>query len=294
MARDRTQALTPYLLLAPALLLLGTFVYLPILANVRYSLHQWSSLSPTWTFVGLDNYRTLFADPIFWRSLTNNLTYAVVSLVVQVGLSLVLAAILEAGLFSRRLSSFFRVSLFIPSILPITVVGFLWTLLYQPSLGLIAQFLDAIGLGDYARAWLGEEQTALLAVVAVSQWQWTGYIAVLFIVAIRAIPRELYEAAALDGAGRIRQFWYVTVPGVRETTLLMACITVFGAIKVFDIVWVMTAGGPNNASEVLGTYMYRSAFRNDLVGYAAAVAVVIFVLTSAFGLLQIKLQRERA
>ena len=294
MPHDRTQALTPYLLLAPALLLLGTFVYLPILANVRYSLHQWSSLSPTWTFVGLDNYRTLFADPIFWRSLTNNLTYAVVSLVVQVGLSLVLAAILEAGQFSRRLSSFFRVSLFIPSILPITVVGFLWTLLYQPSLGLIAQFLDAIGLGDYARAWLGEEQTALLAVVAVSQWQWTGYIAVLFIVAIRAIPRELYEAAALDGAGRIRQFWYVTVPGVRETTLLMACITIFGAIKVFDIVWVMTAGGPNNASEVLGTYMYRSAFRNDLVGYAAAVAVVIFVLTSAFGLLQIKLQRERA
>jgi raffinose/stachyose/melibiose transport system permease protein len=294
MAHDRAQALTPYLLLAPALLLLGTFVYLPILENVRYSFHQWSSLSPTWTFVGLDNYRTLFADPIFWRALSNNLTYAVLSVVVQVGLSLVLAAILEAGLFSRRLSSFFRVSLFIPSILPITVVGFLWTLLYQPSLGLLAQALEAIGLGDLSRAWLGEEETALLAVVAVSQWQWTGYIAVLFVVAIRAIPRELYEAAALDGAGRIRQFWHVTVPGVRETTLLMACITIFGAIKVFDIVWVMTAGGPNNASEVLGTYMYRSAFRNDLVGYAAAVAVVIFVLTSAFGLVQIKLQRERA
>jgi raffinose/stachyose/melibiose transport system permease protein len=155
MAHDRAEALTPYLLLAPALLLLGTFVYLPILENVRYSFHQWSSLSPTWTFVGLDNYRTLFADPIFWRALSNNLTYAVLSVVVQVGLSLVLAAILEAGLFSRRLSSFFRVSLFIPSILPITVVGFLWTLLYQPSLGLIAQFLDAIGLGDYTRAWLG-------------------------------------------------------------------------------------------------------------------------------------------
>ena len=294
MAHDRAQALTPYLLLAPALLLLGTFVYLPILENVRYSFHQWSSLSPTWTFVGLENYRTLFADPIFWRALSNNLTYAVVSVVVQVGLSLVLAAILEAGLFSRRLSSFFRVSLFIPSILPITVVGVLWTLLYQPSLGLLAQARVAIGLGDLSRAWLGEEETALLAVVAVSQWQWTGYIAVLFVVAIRAIPRELYEAAALDGAGRIRQFWHVTVPGVRETTLLMACITIFGAIKVFDIVWVMTAGGPNNASEVLGTYMYRSAFRNDLVGYAAAVAVVIFVLTSAFGLLQIKLQRERA
>ncbi len=291
MLKRRGHGLTPYLLLAPALLLLGTFVYLPIVENVRYSLHEWSSLSPTWTYVGLTNYRTLFADPIFWKALANNTTYAVVSLIVQVAFSLVLAAILEAGLFSGRLASFFRISLFIPSLLPITVIGLLWTMLYQPSIGLIAQLLEALHLGAYSRAWLGEEQTALLSVVAVSQWQWTGYIMVLFIVAIRAIPRELYEAAAIDGAGRIRQFWSVTVPCVREMTLVMASITIFGSVKVFDIVWVMTGGGPNSASEVLGTLMYRSAFRNDLVGYAATIAVVMFVLSFMFGLIQIYLQR---
>ena len=293
MLSGRADRLVPYLLLAPALLLLAVFVYLPIAENVRYSLHQWSSLSPTWRFVGIDNYLALFADPIFWRAIGNNLIYAAVSLAVQVGFGLVLAAVLEAGLMPDRLSSFFRISFFIPSILPITVIGLLWTLLYQPGVGLIAQLLEAIGLGSLSRAWLGEEHTALLAVVFVSQWQWTGYIAVLFIVAIRAIPRELYEAAEIDGADKLGQFFYVTVPCVREMTLVMANITVFGAVKLFDIVWVMTGGGPNSASEVLGTFMYRSAFRNDLVGYAATIAVVMFALSFFFGLIQIGLQRDR-
>ena len=293
MLSGRADRLVPYLLLAPALLLLAVFVYLPIAENVRYSLHQWSSLSPTWRFVGIDNYLALFADPIFWRAIGNNLIYAAVSLAVQVGFGLVLAAVLEAGLMPDRLSSFFRISFFIPSILPITVIGLLWTLLYQPGVGLIAQLLEAIGLGSLSRAWLGEEHTALLAVVFVSQWQWTGYIAVLFIVAIRAIPRELYEAAEIDGADKLGQFFYVTVPCVREMTLVMARITVFGAVKLFDIVWVMTGGGPNSASEVLGTFMYRSAFRNDLVGYAATIAVVMFALSFFFGLIQIGLQRDR-
>jgi raffinose/stachyose/melibiose transport system permease protein len=289
----RFERLSPYLLLAPAVLLLGVFVYLPVIENVRYSLHQWSSLSPTWRFVGIDNYVALLSDPIFWRAVGNNAIYAVVSLAVQVAFGLVLAAILEAGIMPNRLSSFFRISFFLPSILPITIIGLLWTLLYQPGVGLFAQALEAVGLGSLVRAWLGEEHTALLAVVLVSQWQWTGYIAVLFIVAIRTIPRELYEAADLDGAGKLRQFLHVTVPGVREMTLVMASITIFGAVKVFDIVWVMTGGGPNSASETLGTYMYRSAFRNDVVGYAAAIAVVMFALSFVFGLIQIRLQRDR-
>jgi raffinose/stachyose/melibiose transport system permease protein len=293
MPRLRYERLAPYLLLAPCVVPLLVFVYLPIVENVRYSFFQWSSLNPTWTYIGFDNYRTLSHDPIFWMCLVNNVVYAVISLVFQVGLALFLAAILESTL-TPALSSFFRVSLFIPSILPITVIGFLWQLLYQPAFGLIDQLLEAVGLESWARAWLGEEKTALLATVAVSQWQWTGYLTVLFVVAIRAIPKELYEAVQIDGGGRIRQFRHVTVPGVRETTLLIAIITIFGSIKVFDIVWVMTAGGPNNASEVLGTYMYRSAFRNDLVGYGATIAVVMFILAFVFGIVQISLQRERA
>jgi raffinose/stachyose/melibiose transport system permease protein len=283
----------PWLALAPVIGLLFVFLYLPLLASFQYSLHDWSSLSTTWRYVGLDNFGNLAADPLFWQSLRGNVLYAVVSLIFQVGFALALAALLESTLVPRRLSGFFRISFFIPSILPITVIGLLWQILYEPDVGLIDQLLAALGLDGLAHAWLGEEKTVLPAIIAVSQWQWVGYLTVLFIVAIRAIPRELYEAAEIDGATGWQKFRHVTMPGVRETTLLMTLITIFGAVKVFDIVWVMTAGGPNNASDVLGSYMYRSAFRDDRVGYASAIAVVMFVLSSIVGALQLR-QSQRA
>jgi len=271
--------------------LLGLFLYLPLAADIVYSLHDWSSISPTWRYVGFGNFQELWTDALFWQALRGNVLYGAVSLACQVAGALVLAALLESALV-RRASGFFRVAFFIPSILPITVIGLLWQILYQPGAGLIDQLLTALHLGDYAVAWLGEESTALPAVVAVSQWQWTGYLTVLFVVAIRAIPLELYEAAELDGARAWHKFWAVTVPGVAETTVLLALITVFGAFKVFDIVWVMTGGGPNNASDVLGSYMYRSAFRDDRVGYASAIAVIMFLFCAAVGSLQIAWSRR--
>jgi raffinose/stachyose/melibiose transport system permease protein len=284
--------LLPYLFVVPALVLLVVFVYGPAAENVVYSLYSWSSMSPDWRFVGLENYVQLLTNPIFWTSLLNNIVYAVVSVVFQVFFALALAAVLQAGVFGPLLRSFFRTTLFLPSILPVTVVGLLWQLIYQPSIGLMDQLLFSMGLESLSHVWLGEEGTALISVVMVSQWQWTGYMMALFMVAIEAIPRDLYEALALEGAGKFQQFRYITIPGVRESTLIFAVITIFGAFKVFDIVWVMTAGGPNHASEVLGTHMYRSAFRDDIVGYASAVATVIFIITLAVGVIQLKLQRD--
>lgn len=290
--KARLSALAPYLFVAPALVLLAAFVYGPAVENIFFSLYSWNSMSPVSRFVGLDNYAELFANPVFWKAIVNNLIYALVSVFFQVFVALVLAAVLQAEIFGPMMRSLFRTTLFLPSILPVTVVGLLWQLIYQPAIGLIDQVLFATGLESLSRVWLGEEQTALLAIIMVSQWQWTGYMMVLFMVAIEAIPRDLYEALRLEGANRIQQFWYVTVPGVRESTLILTVITIFGAFKVFDIVWVMTAGGPNHASEVLGTHMYRSAFRNDVSGYASAVATVIFFITLSIGVVQIKLQRE--
>ncbi len=231
---------------------------------------------PTDNEYGFANYGELFANPIFWTALLNNFIYAVISVVFQVAFALGLAAVLQASVFGSGLRSFFRTTLFLPSILPVTVVGLLWQLIYQPTIGLIDQLLYSTGLESLSHVWLGEEHTALIAVVMVSQWQWTGYMMALFMVAIAAIPA----------------FRHLTVPGVRESTLIFAVITIFGAFKVFDIVWVMTAGGPNHASEVLGTHMYRSAFRDDVVGYASAVATVIFFLTISVGYMQLKLQRD--
>lgn len=287
------QRVLPYLFVLPALVLLAAFVYGPAIENMVYSLYSWSSMRPEGHFVGLENYEALFSNPVFWRALVNNTLYAVISVLFQVAFALVLAAALLSGIFNKRLQTLFRTSIFLPSILPITVVGLLWTLIYQPSIGLIDQLLSATGLEAYSRVWLGEERTAMISVIMVSQWQYTGYMMVLFMVAIQAIPEDLYEALRLEGANRIQQFFYVTVPGVRESTLILTIVTIFGAFKVFDIVWVMTAGGPNNATEVLGTHMYRAAFRNDVSGYASATATVIFVISIAVGFFQIKLQRER-
>lgn len=287
------QRLLPYLFLAPSLLLLVVFVYGPALENIIYSFFSWSSMDPDWRYVGLANYKHLFSNPIFWTSLANNTIYAVVSVAVQVFIALCIAAVLEAKIFRKRLTTLFRTTFFLPSILPVTVVGLLWQLIYQPSIGLIDQLLFSTGLDNLSRIWLGEEQTALLAVVMVSQWQWTGYMVALFMVSIAAIPRDLYEALELEGASRLQQFRHITVPSVRESTLILTVITIFGAFKVFDIVWVMTAGGPNHASEVLGTHMYRSAFRDDVVGYASAVATVIFFITICVGAVQLKMQRDQ-
>ena len=281
----------PYLFLAPAVALLLVFVYIPIVESFRYSLYRWSSFSPDWRWVGLGNYGDLLVDRLFWESMLNNVWYAVVSVAFQVAVALVLAAMLESGAVSRRLAGVFRTSLFLPAVLAVTIVGITWQLLYRPDTGLINQLLSAAGLDSVTRAWLGEEATAMFAVICVSQWQWLGYTMVLFIVAIRAIPRDLYEAARIDGASALQQFLHVTVPGVRETTLVLATITVIGAFMVFDVIWVMTAGGPNHASEVLGSYLYRTAFRDDEMGYASTIASMLFLITFTLTFVQLRLGR---
>lgn len=289
-SRNR-KVLFPILFLLPALLLMAVFVYLPVVQNATFSLYRWSAISTKWDFVGLANYTRAFSDPVVFKALGNNLWYAIISVAVQVIFALVLAAILESHVISRFAGNIFRTALFLPSVLAITVVGITWQLMYNPTLGVINQMLTTTGLGALKRVWLGDERTAMFAIIGVSQWQWTGYIMVLFIVAIQAIPAELYEAAKIDGANGFQQFMNVTVPGVRETFLVMATITVIGAFKVFDIVWVMTAGGPNRSSEVLGNYLYRSGFRNDEMGYASALATLLFIVTFVLSFVQLRLGR---
>jgi len=278
---------------APAVLLLVVFVYYPVVENLRLSLFKWNAFSPTEKWVGLGNYRDLTLDPIFWSSLFNNIAYAVVSVVFQVGGGLALAAILEE-LVRGRWKGFFRTVYFVPAVLALTITGLLFQFMYNPQIGLVNGFLDAVGLDSLKHSWLGESATAIWAIIAMSQWQSIGYVMVLFIVAMQRIPRELYDAAYIDGASRRQAFVKITVPLVREMTLLATIITISGAFLVFNEVQVMTAGGPNNSSQVLGTWLYKSAFFNDQMGYAAAIAVVIFIITMVASIIQLFLGRGRA
>jgi raffinose/stachyose/melibiose transport system permease protein len=276
----------------PALLLLVVFVYYPIVDNLRLSLFSWNAFSTQPKFVGLDNYRTAFGDPIFWQALRNNTVFAVVSLILQVGFAMVLAAVLEEFVH-QRLRGILRTIYFIPAVISITVAGILFSFIYNPQIGLLNRLLAAVGLGSWQHSWLGEPGTAMGSIIAMSQWQSIGYTTILFVVAIQRIPREFHEAAKVDGAGPIRRFFTVTVPMVREMTTLITILTISGAFLVFNEVMVMTAGGPSNSSQVLGTWLYRNAFLNDDMGYASAIATVIFLITLAVGSVQIYVSRRR-
>jgi raffinose/stachyose/melibiose transport system permease protein len=285
------RVMLPYLLLLPAVAFMVLFVYVPVVQNVYYSLFRWSTIDPGMKFIGLDNYVRIFSDKIIPIALRNNTLYATISVVFQVGLALVLAAFLESRIIRPRWGAAFRNTLFLPSVLAVTVVGLTWGLIFSPNSGLLNQLLRGVGLDALTHAWLGEESTAIFAIIGVSQWQWVGYCMILYIVAIQAIPEELYEAARIDGASGIQQFFNITVPMVRETILVLLTITVIGGFKVFDIVWVMTAGGPNNASNTLGGYLYRVGFRNDEMGYASALATVLFLITFALTFIQLRIGR---
>ncbi|MDQ0893557.1 carbohydrate ABC transporter permease [Agromyces ramosus] len=276
----------------PAVVVLAVFVYLPLAQNLGFSTLEWDIYSGSQEFIGAENYQRLVADPIFWSSLWNNVLYAVVSLAFQVFGAIVLAAIIES-IRQDRWRRGLRAIYFVPSAISLTVAGLLFYFIYEPNLGMLNHALEAVGLGAWAQPWLGQESTAMISIIAMSQWQGFGYSTLLFAVAIQRIPSELYEAAAIDGIGAVRRFFTITLPLVREMTGLMIIVTISGAFQVFNEVMVMTSGGPNNSTQVLGTWLYRNGFvRNDF-GYAAAIATVIFVITLGIALVQLWINRRR-
>jgi raffinose/stachyose/melibiose transport system permease protein len=289
---SRGRKLLGFAWVLPAIIVIAVFVYLPLVQNFGFSTLEWDIYSGTQTFIGLDNYVELAGDPVFWSSLGNNVLYAVLSIVFQVAGALVLASLIES-LRSTRWRKSLRAIYFVPSAISLTVAGLLFYFIYEPNLGLLNSALDAVGLGQLAQPWLGQESTAMVSIIAMSQWQGFGYSTLLFAVAIQRIPSELYEAASLDGIGPIRRFIHVTMPLVREMTGLMMIVTISGAFQVFNEVMVMTSGGPNNSTQVLGTWLYRNGFvRNDF-GYAAAIATVLFVITLAIAVAQLWYTRRR-
>lgn len=288
----RLRDLLSFRWVAIAVILVGWFVYYPIVDNFIVSTTDEDIFTGEVTHIGLANYQRLLDDPVVWIALWNNFLYAAISIVFQVFGAFILAALIE-GLDSERLKRFWRAVYFIPSAISITITGLLFYFIYQPDIGLLDAVLKASGLTSLMRPWLGDETTAIYAIIAMSQWQGFGYSTLLFAVAIQKIPRELYDAAIIDGAGPLRRLWNVTFPLTREMTGLMTIVTVTGAFQVFNEVMVMTAGGPNNSSQVLGTWLYQQAFNQNNFGYGAAIAAVIFLVTMVTGIAQLIYTRRR-
>lgn len=277
-----------WLFILPGFLLMAVFVFFPLVLNVFYSLFRWNAFSSDKVYVGLDYYARMLEDPIIRTALKNNILYAVFSVLCQCGMGLILAAILENGKM-RKYQAFFRTAYFIPSIISITVIGLLWTFIYSPKIGVVNPLLQVLGLGRFATDWLGQSNTAMGAVIFVSQWQNIGYIMLLFIVAIQKIDESIFESAIIDGANGFQNFFRIIVPLVKDTILVTSVITVIGAFRVFSEIYVMTGGGPGHTTETLASYMYRVGFRNDEMGYSATVSTLIFVILLLLTFVQMKL-----
>lgn len=282
---NKKRRIQAFLFVVPALVVLAVFVYVPLLSNIFNSLHSFGLSSTTKEWVGLANYKQLFTDKTILISLKNNILYAIISIIFQVGGGLVLAAVLEDVAF-RKSAPIFRTIYFIPTILSMTVVCLLFEFIYNPQMGLLNSFLNTVGLDSLTKVWLGSKKTAMYAIIAVSQWQSFGYVTMLFIVAIQKIPHELYEAAEVDGAGKIQRFFSITVPQVRQMMFVTMVLTVVGAFTVFNEPYILTGGGPGTATEVLALYMYQTGFVKNNMGYASAIAMLIFVITAILSSVQ--------
>lgn len=274
--------LTRVLFLLPALLVFGAFVIIPIIQSARYSLYIWNGLGPLENFVGLDNYRRMLNDPIFWRALRNNILVVIWSLITQIPLAIGLAILLTGKL---KGSTFFRTLYFAPLVLSEVVVATLWNWIYNPSFGLINTVLRSVGLGQFSQTWLGDPNSSLFAVLIATNWKYLGFYIVIFIAAIQTIPEELYEAGRIDGASGWQLHRFITLPMLSTAIRTTGVLAIVGSLKFFDLVWVLTEGGPTNGSEVLATYMFKEAFKATEFGYGSALAFTLFAVAFVGALL---------
>jgi ABC-type sugar transport system permease subunit len=273
------------LMVLPAVILYSAFVVYPLLRGAWVSLYQWDGLSTSMTWVGARNYQYALQDPIFRKALQNTFQYAIGVTIVKNILGLALAILLNGKL---RGTTFFRTAGFLPVMFSFVVVGVLWSWIFNPTFGLADGLLKLVGLGSFQPGWLSDPHLALWSVMWVDVWKWTGFHMVLYLAALQSIPQELYEAAAIDGAGRWRTFVNVTLPMLRPVIAFSTLLALTGAfVSNYDVVYVMTAGGPLHSTEVALTYIVSTAFGSSAVGLANAMSVILFIGVAIIGAIQL-------
>ena len=288
--RPSSGALAYSAMLAPALLLLGVFVFVPVALVIAGSFHEFGLTSSEWTFVGFENYLRAVADPVFWTALKNNLIIVVGSVILQVGFGTLLAAALDRGIGVG--GTLLRTIIFAPMVVSSVAVGIIWLIILDPNVGPLNAVVKSLGLTPPRLGWLGDPSISIWVVLGIACWQYTGFMMVLILAGLQGVPKEIYQAAALDGATGLRAFWYITLPAIRNVLIVAVLITTIGGIKVFDLIYVTTGGGPANATQVLGTYIYQQGFTLSRMGYADTIAVVLLAIAVVLGWLQLRVSRR--
>jgi raffinose/stachyose/melibiose transport system permease protein len=288
--RRPQDSLVIFLFLLPAIVIFLLFVVYPIFQSIYYSLFNWKGFGPAEDFVGLENFKNILSDGVFLKALKNGLLIIAFSLAFQLPLSLGLAVLVGRDLPGRV---FFRTVFFMPYVLSEVITALMWLFLYNPDPE--RGFLNAILVllpGGEAQAWLANTDTVMAAVFAAITWKYFGFHMLLYLTGLQNIPQEIEEAGRIDGASSLQNFFYITLPLLTSTIRTSVYLSVLGSIQQFILVWIMTKGGPVNASETLATYMYRFGFVRFQLGYGSAVAIYMFVLCLSFSLIYQRLMRQ--
>lgn len=278
---------TTLLFAAPALVVYVGFLVWPALQALWISLTDWDGLTNEQNFVGLDNYLAMLEDNVVRIAAFNNILWSVVTIVLPMALGLLLAVTLNRP---SRTSPVLRTIFYAPAVLPLVAVASIWAWLYDPTDGAINTLLRAVGLGSLAQSWLGQDSTAIWAVMIAAVWVRTGFPMLLYLAALQSIPDEQYEAASMDGANRWQKFTRITFPSLKDTHYIVLALSLIESFKVFDLVYAMTYGGPGYSTQVMGTWMYANVFQYFNAGYGTAIAVVITLVAIAAGIPYVRSQ----
>ncbi len=274
--KQRRKWATVFFFLTPAVVLYLLFVLYPVISAARYSLYDWNGLEPLTKFVGIDNYVNAFNYDLFTHSIANNFLIIALSLAIQIPFSLMLAFFLNQK-FPGRLV--FRLIFFLPYVLSEAITGVIFNQLLVPD-GLISAGMQNIGLGAFVQDWLGDTTFVMVTLFIIISWKYFGFHMIILLAGLQGIPREIEEAALIDGAGRWQAFRHVTLPLLGPTLRVSVFLSMIGALQLFDMVWVMTRGGPLDASDTMAIMMFNTGYTSQYVGYGSAMAVILF----AFGL----------
>ncbi|GHO76821.1 sugar ABC transporter permease [Ktedonobacter sp. SOSP1-85] len=272
---------TLVLFLLPCAVLYGAIVLFPVVQALYYSLWNWSGLGPLTSFVGLKNFVTAISSSTFRTALGHNLIILVLSLCVQLPLALVLALVIGKSLPGR---SIFRMIFFMPYILSDVVVGVIWLFIFEPN-GLLSSVWQHVFPGSQSPLWMGDPNIVLYAIFMTMTWKYLGLSLVLYAAAIQNIPDELVEAARIDGASMFQVVRSITIPLMGSTIRLTILLSALGSLQYFDLIWIMTNGGPVHASETMATYLYKNGFVSFELGYGSAVGVIMFLICFVFAIL---------
>jgi len=273
---------------APAMLLFATFVLLPLGASVYYAFTFWDGFSaPRWA--GFTNFIRAVTDPTYLMSYVHVVIYILATLVFEVSFGLVMAVLLNSD---RRGFSLMRGMFFSPVVLSMSAAGVLWTFVLDYRTGLLNSVLRSIGLGDWAQPWLSQPETALLFICMVSGWKYAGFYMVIFFAALRRIPRNIYEAARLDGAHQVQQLISITLPMLKQNIIVCVLLAVTGGFAGFDLFFTMTNGQPFGATEVPATWIIKQAFDQNQIGYGVALTVILTLVVSIISIVYIRLSER--